>query len=60
MSDHLTSLRRYNAAVIPHCRASALLLLLAKTKEQHYDVTSDGIMVTTSVKKDGQLAQNLK
>lgn len=48
------------AAVIPHSRASALLLLLAKTNEQHYDVTSDGIMVTTSFKKDGQMAQNLK
>jgi hypothetical protein len=60
ISDHLTSIRGYNAAVIPHSRNSPLLLLFAKTNEQHYDVTCDGIMVTTSFKKDGQLAQNLK
>ena len=50
-SDHLTSLRGYNAAVIPHSRTPALLLLLAKKNEQHYDVTYDGTMVNDKLQE---------
>jgi hypothetical protein len=50
---------RGSNAVIPNSRASSVFKLLAKTQE-HYDVMSNGIMVTTRFKKTDKLAQKLK